>query len=229
MTAIAYHLTRSKRRSMAIHLRDGRVEVRAPLFVSQGQIDAFVQSRQRWIAEHLQRSVVPDYWQDGLRLSVNEQPWQLRWRERAGKVSLDVDSQAQVLWLQAPRWSGAQAQRQLLNWLSVQAREQLLPALQQQAESMGDAARLQGVVFRYTKSMWGRCSAKGEILLNPAILLTPKYCIRYLLVHELAHLRHLNHSAEFWQRVETYCPDWRQARATLRQQNLAWLQRVPSQ
>ena len=223
MTLPAYELTRSKRRSIAIHLRAGRVCVRAPLFVSTAQIDAFVGSRADWIAKHLPKTVVANPWRDGMVFCYLEQTWTLRWRAHAGRPRMSADALSHTLWLESTHWDSAQAKRLFLRWLSDEARARLLPALQAQAQLMGAADRLQGVVLRYTKSMWGRCNSRGEVLLNPAVLLTSERCVRYLLVHELSHLHHMNHSSAFWQRVAAFCPDWQQARLHLKQHNLSWL------
>lgn len=224
----AYQLIRAKRRSVAIHLRAGQIEVRAPLKLAQREIDAFVASRADWIAKHLAESIVPDVWQPGLGFELLGQRWQLQFRPYAGRARLQADGLQRILWLEARTWQGELARRLFLRWLTSLAKEKLVPALHERARQMGDSERLKGTVLRHTKSMWGRCSARGEILLNPALLLTEQRCIDYLLVHELAHLRHMNHSPAFWQRVAEYCPHWQQSRKALKAYSLHWLQQPAS-
>jgi predicted metal-dependent hydrolase len=64
------------------------------------------------------------------------------------------------------------------------------------------------VTVRNQKSRWGSCSRRGTISLNWRLLQTPPFVLDYLILHELAHLRHLNHSHRFWQEVERLCPDY---------------------
>lgn len=71
------------------------------------------------------------------------------------------------------------------------------------------------------KSKWGSCSAKRNINLNWHLLLLSKPLIDYVIIHELMHLREMNHSARFWKWVETYYPDYRQAEKQIKTQE--WL------
>ncbi|NNJ67441.1 MAG: M48 family metallopeptidase [Boseongicola sp.] len=56
---------------------------------------------------------------------------------------------------------------------------------------------------------WGNCSPSGEIMINPHLVKAPRNCIDYVLIHELAHLRHHDHGSRFWNLVESTIPDWR--------------------
>jgi hypothetical protein len=72
------------------------------------------------------------------------------------------------------------------------------------------------VSVRAQRSRWGSCSPSGRISLNWRLIQLPPQVSEYILLHELAHLRHLNHSARFWREVERLCPWHREARAWLR-------------
>ena len=64
-------------------------------------------------------------------------------------------------------------------------------------------------IIRRQRSRWGSCSVRGTISLNVCLLFQRPEVVDYLIVHELTHVRHMNHSARFWQAVEQHCPDWR--------------------
>ena len=71
------------------------------------------------------------------------------------------------------------------------------------------------VSIRSQKTRWGSCSARGNINLNDQLLFLPAATVEYLMIHELCHTRHLNHSKAYWALVETHCPDYRQQDALL--------------
>lgn len=62
---------------------------------------------------------------------------------------------------------------------------------------------------------WGSCSQSGEIILNPNLVKAPRPCIDYVLVHELSHLRHHDHSPKFWKLIDVHAKDWRKAKKQL--------------
>jgi len=76
------------------------------------------------------------------------------------------------------------------------------------------------VTVRNQKSRWGSCSRRGTISLNWRLIQTPKFVRDYIILHELAHRRQMNHSGKFWQEVERLCPDYLQAKRWLKQHRL---------
>jgi hypothetical protein len=73
------------------------------------------------------------------------------------------------------------------------------------------------VTVRNQRSRWGSCSARGTISLNWRLIQTPELVVDYIILHELMHMRELNHSSRFWRRVEQACPQYREAEAWLKQ------------
>lgn len=76
--------------------------------------------------------------------------------------------------------------------------------------------------LRNQKTRWGSCSASGHVSINWRLIAAPEPTIDYVIIHELAHLRHPNHSKQFWSLVEAFCPAWRQERLWLRENQLAF-------
>jgi predicted metal-dependent hydrolase len=217
MTLPAYTLHRSSRRTVAIHVHDGRVEVRAPMRAAQRDIDAFVQQKSPWIlkklAELRDRTVENFRVDDGCLVDINGEKMNIYWQAAArGEVKRERDE----LWICGRALDEGKARRLFLRWLVNHATENLLPQAQQRIESMGLSEHLTGFTLRYTRSLWGRCSARGNILFNPLILLAPLPVIDYLIVHEACHLRHMNHSRAFWTLVASHCPDWQASRYWLK-------------
>jgi predicted metal-dependent hydrolase len=99
--------------------------------------------------------------------------------------------------------------------LREQARRELPPRLLALATQHGlTVAR---VSIRNQRSRWGSCGRDGHICLNWRLVLMPRSVSDYILIHELIHLRRMDHSLSYWRLVEEACPDYRSARQWLRQ------------
>jgi hypothetical protein len=88
--------------------------------------------------------------------------------------------------------------------------------LREFARQHGLEGRLRSVSIRNQKTRWGSCSPRGLICLNWRLMQVPGSVRDYILLHELAHLRHLNHSRSFWNEVERLCPAYKEAEAWLK-------------
>lgn len=73
------------------------------------------------------------------------------------------------------------------------------------------------VTVRNQSSRWGSCSRRGTISLNWRLIQTPPFVRDYIILHELMHLRQMNHSARFWQEVERVCPEYQTAERWLKE------------
>lgn len=73
------------------------------------------------------------------------------------------------------------------------------------------------ITIRDQKTRWGSCSARGTLSFNWRLMLAPPAILDYVVVHELCHLTHMNHSPAFWQAVEAVCPDYRESRRWLKE------------
>jgi len=91
--------------------------------------------------------------------------------------------------------------------LRAMAADYLKPRLQHWATKMGLA--FNRVVIKDHRSKWGSCSSKQNINLNWHLIMLPEALIDYILIHELCHLRELNHSPAFWAHVEATCPNYK--------------------
>jgi len=202
------HSHRARRIAVRI-AAGGRVELVVPRGVSERHAWAFYESRAEWVREHLERrrmaAPVQEFPPRHLHLPLLDETWRLF---RAGGTGRPrVVESGRVLQLRGVGEPEA-FRRCLLLWLKRRALVTLAPRLAEEAEQHG---------FRYgrlrvanQRSRWGSCSSRGLISLNLALLFQPERVVRYLLCHELAHTRHMDHSARFWACVAECVPRWRE-------------------
>jgi predicted metal-dependent hydrolase len=83
--------------------------------------------------------------------------------------------------------------------------------------------KIREISLRNNQSSWGLCSASGDITLSVSALFAPLWVLDYIIVHELCHLIHLNHSAEYWSLVARFYPEYKQAKKALKENGNIWM------
>ena len=112
-----------------------------------------------------------------------------------------------------------------LKSIKKRAQTELLPALRLRAAQMGIEAGK--ISFRFQKGRFGSCSSRGNISLNCLLVLMPPALMDYVIVHELCHIRHPDHSPAFWSEVAKYCPDYKKLRDETQKQGAELIARLP--
>jgi len=123
----------------------------------------------------------------------------------AGSGGLElVESNGNSLFVSGDAADMVLCRRLLCSWLKHRARAILIPSLEKLAAAHGFNFAVAGV--RLQHSRWGSCSSRRSITLNTKLLFLPDYLVRYIMVHELCHTVHLNHSRAFWSLVHQHDP-----------------------
>ena len=214
---LSYQLIRARRRSIAIQAAHEGVRVRAPNWASIAAIEQFLRSQQQWIRDHLaaSRSLQDFSWRAGAELPLLGGSVCLAPGAGSRRVTRHGDT------LAVPA-EGAAARGPVLAWIKREARVLFAQRIQVYAQRLGVAApRLR---LSNARTRWGSCSvgpAGPKVSLHWKLYLLPVELIDYVVAHELAHLRELNHSARFWSVVQSVYPEYRRARAELNRQGKA--------
>ena len=205
-------IIRSNRKTLSLSIDFfGRLIVRAPKRCGAGRIFAFIQEKEDWILRkkaQMQGAGIhlPPENLDGYSLFLLGKPCLITLTD---EKYVRYDTENHRLFLPENN-----AKAKLVKWLKDNAARILSTVTQTTAERMGTS--YQKVAISSAKTRWGSCSADNHIRYTFRLLYAPKEVIEYVVIHELAHTKHKNHSAYFWLEVAKYCPNWKVHRAWLK-------------
>jgi len=114
----------------------------------------------------------------------------------------------------------------LEGWYRMQAEKLLRQKVDKLSTRLG--VRYNRVIIRGQKTRWGSCSQKGNLSFNWKLIMAPEPVIDYVIIHELAHLKEMNHTKRFWHMVAEYCPGWREHREWLKEHATELAARLPA-
>ncbi len=218
--AVPYSIVRSSRRTMSINIRrsDCSVSVRVPDGTPDRTVHRFVEDKIDWITVH-RRKILSDNdgriarrYEQGARHLYMGRTYSLRMVISAEEgVELDGDEMTVSV------RSTERCRKIMDEWYAHQAETVILeiarPWIHTFAERSG--RRPSAIRFVRVKSYWGQCASDGMIKFNTELMRAPRECIEYIVVHELCHLVHHNHSPRFHQLVGSYMPDWKERKRLL--------------
>lgn len=212
---VAYQLRRSQRRTIGLAIDHRGLRVGAPTRARIGDIENLIHEHGQWVLDKL-----------------------AAWRDRPAASKLAITDGTVVFALGEPltvaftelgrsRWQFGPGRIYLRPDATHPASDLLEKALREKArtvfaERLAVHAPLLGVAapplrLSSARTRWGSCSHRGGIALNWRLVLMPLAIVDYVVCHELAHLKEMNHSPRFWSVVEQLCPGWKARRLELRQ------------
>ena len=221
---VAYTLVRARRRSIGFVVSADGLAVRAPLSATLSAIEAALHSKADWIVRKLAQSQARQQrqeharidWCDGAVLAYLGAPLQLRLdasQPLAGALQQGAASATLLMGL--PRHaSAAQLRDAVQAWLMRQAQAHFTQRLNHFAPLLG--VQWRSLRLSSAQTRWGSAKSDGSIRLNWRLLHYRPAVIDYVVAHELAHLREMNHSAAFWRTVASVVPDHAVLRRSLR-------------
>lgn len=202
----------NRARRLAVRvLPGGLVEVVVPRGTRPRAVEQFVVRHRRWIERTLDLyrpadAGAPGALPERIDFRATGRRWVMRAIEADGPPRLRAE--AGVLTLACAPGRTALARHALQRFVMREAHAALGPWLERLSLETGlRFARLQ---IRRQRTRWGSCSRRGTISLNACLMFQPPEVVDYLLIHELAHTRHMNHSRRFWRLVESHEPRWRE-------------------
>jgi len=170
----------------------------------------FLDRHRGWLAERLARRPAPVPFADGALLPFRGEIHRVDHRPGA-RGTVWRETVEATLEAEPPRLvvaGGADhLHRRLRDFLIRSAKADLAPAVARHAARLSVEIRNPRIRIKDTRSRWGSCTADGELSFSWRVVLAPPFVLDYLAAHEVAHLREMNHSRDFWRLVRQTCPD----------------------
>ena len=210
-----YTLIRSKRKTVALYIRDGCLIVRAPLKMPIKDIKNFMFAHREWILSKLQKSSLLSALREEFSLNYGDTITFLgRECVITARNGTTADFDGSVIRM-PPDLSSEQIKSICLRIYRLFAEKHFLRRVEFYKRQMGVSPAI--VKVNNAKTRWGSCSSKGSINLSWRLVMADTEVVDYVVVHELAHLTEMNHSPRFWAIVEHVLPDYRTRRTRLKE------------
>ena len=216
---ITFTLKRSsRRRSIGLRIDSRGLTISMPLHAPEEWLQNVLQEKSSWVTSRLKnwqiRKSTPPSWQDGKTISFLGEPLTLRVVTSLFAAPA-LHQSAQLIVHATDATNEALIKHNVMQWYQNEAIRLFRSRVAHYAPLLNTSPQM--VKLSAARTRWGSCSVRGIIRLNWQLIKMPQLLIDYVVVHELAHLIEMNHSAAFWQLVETACPDYAKRRMELKQ------------
>jgi len=212
---IDYTLIRSSRKTLAIHItKEAAVTVRAPLKLKKADIDRFVSEKENWILKTVETqkwrlaSRINFSFNYGDKVKLCGKEYFIR-AKQGNRVGFDGES-----FYIPPDLSCTHIKEAVIKIYKLAAKKIFNERVLRYSALMGVTPT--AVKINSAKTRWGSCSGKNSLNFSWRLAATDEDLIDYVVVHELAHIKEHNHSANFWATVAKFMPDFAERRHRLK-------------
>jgi predicted metal-dependent hydrolase len=214
---IAYQLDLRARRTIGLKITAEGLVVHAPKRISTSQLQQVLQEKSSWIQQKLAlreaNQVAPMQWQDGEPLLFMGQDIVLTLVAHPTSKAVTLEGDKLLVrspYINNPDWVA----RKVLQWYAQQALPDFKRRVALIAAQMGE--QVSAVGLSNAKSRWGSCNSRKQIRLNWRLIQAPPHVIQYVVCHEMAHLKEMNHSARFYAVQASLFPQYAHAEKALK-------------
>ena len=208
---------RARRLTLRIDAGGQGLRVTVPPGLRMGEVDRFLDRHRDWLELKLAR--LPDRPQvrAGVKLPLRGTPHMiLHMAGKRGTVTVAQDGGVPALHVHGDE---AHLPRRLADFLKREAKRDIEALVEKHTQAVGRRAK--AIRYKDTSSRWGSCTADGTLSFSWRIMMAPPTVIDYLVAHEVAHLREMNHGPDFWALCRKLCPRTDEARAWLKRNGSA--------
>lgn len=224
---IKYTINFGSRKRLYLHVKDGKLDVRVPYRVNESEVQRFVEEKADWILKSLEKypkkDIIKRNYQNGEKFWVLGKEYELYVEHeedlrKKETVILDEELNKIKVFLYVNKSSLNNTSRRVENVINKYYENLADSEISFSMEKMMKKTGLMPESFkvRNFKRAWGNCSSKKVISLNKDLVKYSRNAIDYVCLHELCHLKHMNHSKSFWSLVSSYMPDYKIAEKELK-------------
>ena len=206
-----HKIIKSKRRTLSLSINENaELIVRAPNQISNKRIEEFIIEKSKWINKNknlMQSRINEMNNSDSNYLFLGTIYPLIKVYENPNKIDFNGTEFITSIENQDKFKSS------LKSWYKIKFKEIAIPRLNYFSDKYN--LKINQVRFKNQKTLWGSCSSKNNINLNYLLVMAPMLVIDYVIIHELVHTVHKNHSENFWNAVEAIMPDYKKAKKWL--------------
>ena len=215
---VTYTLKRTSRRSsIGLRIDDRGLTVNIPLRASEKWLYSVLQEKAEWVVEKLEnwqaKKPEPQQWVDGEHILYRGETFTLRIIPSLFDAPPQLHGTQLIVHISKAD-NPAAIEKAVMRWYRHEALQLFTECVAHFAPLM--KVNPSEIKLSSARTQWGSCTTRGTVRLNWQLIKMPLHLVDYVVAHELAHLREMNHSAAFWDVVETVCPDYAQRRGELR-------------
>ena len=223
---IEYEINKGKRKNIYLQIKNGKVIVKVPYYVTNKQIEEIVYKKSNWIQKSLekynQKNNELKKYQEGEIYKILGKEYILKINyEETNQIKVDITACNIIINLpftykMEPNLSNKI--EKIINKMYMQIIQKQLDYTMKKVTNMVGLAPKKYRV-RDMKSAWGSCSSTKNISIALKLIEYSPKAFEYVVLHEVCHLKHMNHSKQFWQMVEGYMPDYKKYKKELNSSN----------
>ena len=202
-----------------IQVKDGLVEVRAPFKIEQKELDSFILQKNSWINKKL--SLQKSIKKPTRKKFKNEENFQFLGKNLKLKITISENKKSYIddkfIYLVLKN-NKENFKEKIKEKLEIFFRETAKDIFKNKTLDEAKKIRVtpKKIIVRSYKRRWGSCSYKKDISYNWKLIMAPEKIIHYVVIHELCHLIHFNHSRDFWKSVGKILPDYKSSKEWLK-------------
>lgn len=219
---IEYTLVRKRIKNVYIQIKDGKVIVKAPYSISKSKIDELISQKRDWISKRVLKNP-PERKIDTIDknyIYILNNKINIKYQKHSkSNIIVNLDENTCIVMLPQSfvnsKENAAKVNKKIDNELKKLANKYIMNAMEKYIALTGLTPC--EIKIRKFKSIWGNCSSKKVIKINQNLIHYGIDQIEYVCLHEITHLKYMNHQKEFWNFVKKYMPNYKEISSELKQ------------